>query len=72
MEYPNQYEALSQLPPLEHCCQDCGGKGGRAAMYADEWEVCPACLGAGYIPTDFGRSIVALIRHQERSLGVAG
>ena len=65
-------ETLPEFPELEHSCQECAGKGGQTAMYADDWEVCSACMGAGYIPTDFGRKVLALMRHQKRALGITG
>ena len=56
--------ALEKLPELESACRKCGGKG--------EWEeygrliICPNCDGAGHIPTDFGKKVIALIQHNLR------
>jgi DnaJ-class molecular chaperone len=43
---------------LECECERCGGTG---RGVDDE---CPFCEGAGYIPTEAGRKVLDLVRHQ--------
>jgi hypothetical protein len=37
-------------------------------MYEPEWENCPVCDGAGYVPTEFGKRVLDLMRHNFRPL----
>jgi hypothetical protein len=46
-------EALESLPELETACEHCRGK--RTECYR--------CGGTGYIPTEFGEKVLALILH---------
>jgi DnaJ-class molecular chaperone len=43
---------------LEEKCENCDGSG---RSYGDD---CPGCHGTGYVPTDAGERILALLRHQ--------
>lgn len=49
------------LPILEVVCDRCRGEGGYQEYSG--WVDCCYCGGAGYIPTDAGEKILALIRH---------
>jgi Tryptophan RNA-binding attenuator protein inhibitory protein len=60
-------EQPDQLPELESVCPYCEGIGGKAPMYEDGWDVCWNCMGAGYVPTEFGKRVIALIRHQSKA-----
>jgi DnaJ-class molecular chaperone len=46
---------------LETVCPSCKGKGGETERR--QWYPCVRCEGAGYIPTEIGASILALVRH---------
>ena len=55
-------EVVEQLD-LEVVCADCNGSGGDpTARSKDRWR-CFACKGAGFVPTQFGKKILALIQH---------
>jgi RecJ-like exonuclease len=47
------------LPALETKCDECNGDG--QSRTSDE--ECFFCKGAGFIPTDFGKQLLALIQH---------
>jgi DnaJ-class molecular chaperone len=53
--------ANHQLPELEQLCPQCKGRG--------RWndgsglDRCNLCGGAGYKPTEFGKKVIALMRH---------
>lgn len=47
---------------LETVCPDCHGKGGWTEM--GEFFPCSECHGSGYVPTDQGKAIIALMDHQ--------
>jgi hypothetical protein len=55
-------------PTLETICPYCEGKGGEEPMYESGWDVCWNCMGAGYIPTKYGNKVLALLRHNLRSI----
>ncbi len=49
---------------LESSCETCLGKGGwwEEGRYRD-WHRCGKCEGSGYLPTDLGKRILSLMRH---------
>jgi hypothetical protein len=49
------------LPILEEKCPGCRGRGWQRGRGGQER--CPLCDGAGYTTTEFGRRILALMRH---------
>lgn len=58
------------LPLLEIVCDNCNGKGG----WVDDrpngvgmWH-CSECHGAGYLPTEAGKAIYAMISHNFRRI----
>lgn len=51
----------SALPILEVICEHCHGEGGTNAY--TYWEKCSCCNGAGYIPTEDGKRLLDLMRH---------
>jgi hypothetical protein len=58
-------ENLATLPVLEIHCEECDGTGGEwwnngKACY------CRKCNGAGYVPTEAGKRVIALMRHNLR------
>jgi DnaJ-class molecular chaperone len=57
------------LPELEKICDDCGGKGGRFNEYGSGI-YCSTCGGAGYLPTDAGKIVLALMRHNFEPLAM--
>ena len=63
---------MTQLPPLEEPCPDCNGAGGRDPVRAQNIITmggpCNTCRGIGWMPTEAGNQILALVRH-ERSKG---
>lgn len=61
-------DITAKSSPLEKLCQRCGGTGGHKRMYQPEWDDCPECDGAGYVPTDDGRRILDLIEHNFRQM----
>lgn len=52
-----------ELTDLESLCPTCGGIGGLRSERDDITVRCRRCNGAGYIPTDFGRRVLALMEH---------
>jgi DnaJ-class molecular chaperone len=46
---------------LEVPCDSCDGNGRRRKE--GEWVRCSMCNGAGYIPTETGEKVLALMRH---------
>lgn len=54
--------ALESLPELEMVCTRCNGTGEGADRGVD----CHYCCGSGYIPTEFGHKVLALVAHNIR------
>jgi hypothetical protein len=50
-----------KLPDMETLCQECEGEGGHTE--GGDWVRCYNCRGAGFLPTDFGRRVLALVGH---------
>lgn len=53
-----------ELPVLEIKCDYCDGMGGNLDR---GWSRCPCCEG-GYVPTDAGKQILKLLRHNFLSM----
>ena len=53
--------AANLCESLESKCAMCNGEGSR--LGEDGWCRCHACNGAGYVPTELGRSVLSLMRH---------
>jgi DnaJ-class molecular chaperone len=51
---------------LETRCDRCEGRGGRTERR--EWVSCFWCKGAGYLPTEEGKRILALMRHNFQTM----
>jgi DnaJ-class molecular chaperone len=51
------------VPCLEVVCSDCDGEGGFSDNPPHDFTVCSECNGAGYVPTDAGKKVLALMRH---------
>jgi hypothetical protein len=52
---------------LEKKCTECdGARGFNDPEFG--WIDCPACEGAGYVPTEMGSRILRLIRHNKNLL----
>ncbi len=60
-----QDEPAIQLPVLEVVCTRCRGRGAFDSRRGES-EDCYDCSGSGYIPTDAGEAVLALIRHNLR------
>lgn len=56
------------LPVLETVCPECGGIGTIQVMYQPLCDDCPACDGAGYIPTALGKRFLELMEHNFRPM----
>lgn len=54
-------EQLTQLPPLEALCEVCKGKRGERGWHG--WSSCYNCNGVGHVPTEFGKQVLSLIKH---------
>jgi Tryptophan RNA-binding attenuator protein inhibitory protein len=54
------------IPDLETLCPECEGT--RGSRYLGEFTECLECEGAGYIPTESGKKIVTLLRHNFRPM----
>jgi hypothetical protein len=54
------------LPELETPCErcDCSGQ----VLREGRKERCPACDGAGFLPTAFGERVLDLLRHNFRPM----
>jgi hypothetical protein len=48
---------------LETLCETCNGKGGRFDPDDGSGFYCDDCGGSGYMPTEFGKKVLAMIRH---------
>jgi hypothetical protein len=59
-------EPVTGFPVLEILCTECNGKGGSREV--DRWFDCLECEGAGYVPTEAGEAIIALVRHNMKTL----
>lgn len=59
----NELAALERLPALETACPECDGKGHWAKRGR-----CDECHGAGVVPTEFGKRVLNLIRHNRRTV----
>lgn len=59
---------LQEAQILEVFCESCHGKGYQRCDYGDGSDVCARCDGAGYVPTEFGRKVLALMQHNFKSM----
>jgi DnaJ-class molecular chaperone len=53
--------ASEKKPKLEKICPVCKGKCGETEL--GEFYPCDECNGAGYVPTETGKAILDLMRH---------
>ena len=53
---------------LESECPYCSGKGRERIEGSGKWRTCFTCSGAGFIPTEFGKMVLALMRHNFRPM----
>jgi hypothetical protein len=53
---------------LEIPCKACGGEGGHYTEHPRYWRWCGLCNGAGFVPTEFGTKVLALMQHNFRPL----
>jgi DnaJ-class molecular chaperone len=51
------------MPCLEVICPDCNGEGGFSDNPPHDFTRCFECDGAGYVPTEAGKKVLALMRH---------
>jgi len=61
-------QTTPELPDLEVPCEICQGRGGQFSCEDGSGLYCLACGGAGYVPTEFGGKVLALMRHNFRPL----
>ena len=55
------------LTLLEEKCLECDGKGGSLSDPESRgWADCEKCNGTGFIPTDIGSAVLALVRRKTR------
>lgn len=54
-----------KLPDLEIRCEKCNGTGGERWING-KLTYCSYCKGAGYVPTEDGKKILAIIGHNLR------
>jgi DnaJ-class molecular chaperone len=52
---------MNGFPELEKKCEHCQGHGRVPGDYYNS--ACSKCWGAGYVPTEVGEAILALMRH---------
>ena len=68
--YSNDAQNMKdEFTDLETKCPYCNGKGGahdRDSEREDGWLDCFNCKGSGFVPTEAGVRILALIRHNSR------
>jgi DnaJ-class molecular chaperone len=64
----NNADISSESNRLEEVCGYCNGAGGETVEGSGRWQQCAMCNGAGYIPNEFGEAVVALMRHNFRSM----
>lgn len=63
----NTFANMSADSELEIVCPSCAG----VARFNDPesengFTSCPRCDGSGFIPTDLGRKVLALVRHNSK------
>ncbi|WP_425503696.1 hypothetical protein [Luteolibacter flavescens] len=58
--------ALEKLPELEEVCPSCMGRCGTYDSERDSCTDCETCHGSGFVPTETGKKILALVRHNHR------
>lgn len=56
---------ISELS-LETLCLSCNGRGGETER--GRWCPCYDCEGAGYLPTEYGEKVLALMRHNFKTI----
>ena len=71
-ENEKKKEAALVLPELETLCPECNGDTDYNGNPSGPWRPCGSCDGAGYIPTEFGERVLALIRHNSLSDSAVG
>jgi DnaJ-class molecular chaperone len=60
---PAENNSQGELPVLETVCPACKGIG---SFYMEG--PCESCCGSGYVPTEAGEKLLALVRHNIRRL----
>jgi len=64
---PDYRTGVGEVPDLEVPCPHC--EGDRGITHGDgHWSRCPVCDGAGYKPTEVGKKVLALMRHNFRPM----
>lgn len=56
----------SLLPDLEKVCEVCSGKKYAYSSEEDAFPDCSNCNGSGFVPTESGKRILDLLRHNSR------
>jgi DnaJ-class molecular chaperone len=59
----SQSDDHMDFPQLETICLDCKGKGGFSENPPHDFTRCSDCGGAGYVPTEAGKKVLALMQH---------
>jgi DnaJ-class molecular chaperone len=59
---------ISEHADLETVCDICDGAGRWDTRQEEGWHRCSICNGAGYVPTEYGKKVLALLRHNFRSM----
>jgi len=66
MSEERKVESLADLPELEAVCNQCDGSGEVGEVGTYQTFDCSECGGAGFIPTEFGEKVLALVQHNLR------
>jgi DnaJ-class molecular chaperone len=65
-EEQKDVKRLADLPELEVRCERCEGRGEEDEVGTFRTYDCPECGGAGFVPTEFGQKVLAIVRHNLR------
>lgn len=61
-------DQIAELPVLQVKCQRCEGAGALRDGSMCPWADCYQCDGAGFIPTEAGKKVLALVRRHFRAM----
>lgn len=57
---------IEEIPNLETQCTACGGASQYYCSEDDCFKACEKCNGSGFVPTDFGKRVLSLVRHNAK------
>ncbi len=61
-------DRVDTIPVLEVPCDECHGERRYRVSVGNGWSNCGKCNGAGYVATEFGERVIALMWHNFRPM----